>query len=80
MKTILVIILLSLLFSGCTQKVVIQKELLCYELQDMPISEDVKIRVYKDDIELFNARNDELKSVIEFYKNQNRLYKLECEK
>ena len=45
----------------------------------MPISEDVKIRVYKDDIELFNARNDELKSVIEFYKNQNRLYKLECE-
>lgn len=46
----------------------------------MPISEDVKIRVYKDDVELFNARNDELKSVIEFYKNQNRLYKLECEK
>lgn len=80
MKTILTMILLSLLFSGCSQKVVIQKELLCYELQDMPISEDVKIRVYKDDIELFNARNDELKSAIEFYKNQNKLYKLECEK
>ena len=80
MKTILAMILLSLLFSGCTPKVVIQKELLCYELQDMPISEDVIIRIYKDDIELFNARNDELKSVIEFYKNQNRLYKLECEK
>ena len=46
----------------------------------MPISEDVKTRVYKDDIELFSARNDELKSVIEFYKNQNRLYKQECEK
>ena len=46
----------------------------------MPISEDVKIRVYKDDIDLFNARNDELKSAIEFYKNQNRLYRLECEK
>ena len=80
MRIILTMILLSLLFNGCTQKVVIQKELLCYELQDVSISEDVIIRVYKDDIELFNARNDELKSVIEFYKNQNRLYKLECEK
>ena len=80
MRIILTAILLSFLFSGCSQKVVIQKELLCYELQDVSISEDVKIRVYKDDVELFNARNDELKSVIEFYKNQNRLYKLECEK
>lgn len=80
MKTILVMILLLLLFSGCSQKVVIQKEFICYELQDVTISDDVQIRVYKDDIELFKARNDELKSVIEFYKNQNRLYKLECEK
>ena len=80
MKTILVAILLSLLFSGCSQKVVVQKELLCYELQEVSISEDVIIRVHKDDIELFNARNEELKSAIEFYKNQNRLYKLECEK
>ena len=80
MRIILAAILLSLLFSGCTQKVVVQKELLCYELQEVSISEDVLIRVYKDDIELFNARNEELKSAIEFYKNQNRLYKLECEK
>ena len=80
LSIITITILLSLLFSGCTQKVVIQKELLCYDLQDIPISEDVKIRVYKDDVELFNARNEELKSVIEFYKNQNKLYKLECEK
>lgn len=80
MKTILAMILLLLLFSGCSQKVVIQKELLCYELQEVSISDDVMIRVYKDDIELFNARNDELKSAISFYENQNRLYKLECEK
>ena len=80
MKTISVAILLSLLFSGCSQKVVVQKELLCYELQEVSISEDVLIRVHKDDIELFNARNEELKSAIEFYKNQNRLYRLECEK
>lgn len=80
MRIILAAILLSLLFSGCSQKVVVQKELLCYDLQDVSINEDVMIRVYKDDIELFNARNEELKSAIEFYKNQNRLYKLECKK
>lgn len=80
MRVILTAILLLFLFSGCSQKVVVQKELLCYELQDVTISDDVMIRVYKDDVELFNARSDELKSAIEFYKNQNRLYKLECEK
>ena len=80
MKTILVMILLSLLFSGCSQKVVIQKELLCYELQDVIISDDVQIRVYKDDLSLFEARNNELKSAISFYKMQNEKYNLECKK
>ena len=80
MKTILAMILLSLLFSGCSQKVVIQKELLCYELQDVSISEDVQIRVYKDDLSLFEARNNELKSAISFYKMQNEKYNLECKK
>ena len=80
MRIILTAILLSFLFSGCSQKVVVQKELLCFDLQDVSISEDVKIRVYPYDVELFNARNEELKSAIEFYKNQNRLYRLKCEK
>ena len=73
-------ILLSLLFSGCSQKVVIQKELLCYELQDVIISDDIQIRVYKDDLDLFEARNNELKSAISFYKMQNEKYNLECKK
>ena len=80
MKTILAMILLSLLFSGCSQKVVIQKELLCYELQDVTISDDVQIRVYKDDLSLFEARNNELKSAISFYKMQNEKYNIECKK
>ena len=80
MKTILVMILLSLLFSGCSQKVVIQKEFICYELQDVIISDDVQIRVYKDDLDLFEARNEELKSAISFYKMQNEKYNLECKK
>ena len=80
MKTILAMILLSLLFSGCSQKVVIQKEFICYELQDVEISNDVQIRVYKDDLSLFEARNNELKSAISFYKMQNEKYNLECKK
>ena len=80
MKTILVMILLSLLFSGCSQKVVIQKEFICYDLQDVTISDDVQIRVYKDDLSLFEARNEELKSAISFYKMQNEKYNLECKK
>ena len=80
LKTILVMILLSLLFSGCSQKVVIQKEFICYELQDVIISDDIQIRVYKDDLSLFEARNEELKSAISFYKMQNEKYNLECKK
>ena len=73
-------ILLLLLFSGCSQKVVIQKEFICYELQDVIISDDIQIRVYKDDLSLFEARNEELKSAISFYKMQNEKYNLECKK
>ena len=73
-------ILLSLLFSGCSQKVVIQKEFICYELQDVIISDDIQIRVYKDDLSLFEARNEELKSAISFYKMQNEKYNMECKK
>ena len=80
MKTILTMILLSLLFSGCSQKVVIQKEFICYELQDVTISDDIQIRVYKDDLSLFEARNNELKSAISFYKMQNEKYNIECKK
>ena len=80
MKTILAMILLSLLFSGCVSKVVIQKELICYELQDVIISDDIQIRVYKDDLDLFEARKEELKSAISFYKIQNEKYNLECKK
>ena len=80
LSIILTAILLSLLFSGCSPKVVIQKELLCYELQDVIISDDIQVRVYKDDVELFNARNEELKSAISFYKMQNAKYNMECKK
>ena len=71
---------LLLLFSGCSPKVVIQKEFICYDLQDVVISEDIQVRVYKDDLSLFKARDEELKSAISFYKMQNEKYNLECKK
>ena len=80
MRVILAAILLSLLFSGCSPKVVIQKEFICYDLQDVTISDDVQVRVYKDDLELFKARDEELKSAISFYKMQNLKYNMECKK
>ena len=80
MKTILAMILLLLLFSGCSKKVVIQKEFICYEFQNVELNDDVQIRVYKDDLSLFEARNNELKSAISFYKMQNEKYNLECKK
>ena len=80
MKTILAMILLLLLFSGCSQKVVIQKEFICYELQDIELNDDIQIRVHKDDLSLFESRNNELKSAISFYKMQNEKYNLECKK
>ena len=80
MRVILAAILLSLLFSGCSPKVVIQKEFICYDLQDVTISDDVQVRVYKDDLELFKARDEELKSAISFYKMQNEKYNMECKK
>ena len=73
-------ILLSLLFSGCSKKVVIQKEFICYEFQNVELNDDVQIRVYKDDLALFEARNNELNSAISFYKMQNEKYNLECKK
>ena len=80
LKTILAMILLLLLFSGCSQKVVIQKEFICYDLQDVKLNEDIQIRVYRDDLSLFEARKEELKSAISFYKMQNEKYNSECKK
>lgn len=82
MKIILTAILLLLIFNGCcsSQKVVVKKELLCYDLQDVTIGDDVQIRVYKDDLELFEARSYEFKSIIEFHNKQIQKYKLECKK
>lgn len=81
MRVILTAILLLLLFNGCTsQKVVVQKELLCFDLQEVSSSNDVKVRVYKDDLELFEARSYELKSIIEFHNGQIQKYRQECKK
>ncbi len=46
----------------------------------LPFRAYARNRVYKDDLSLFEARNEELKSAISFYKIQNEKYNLECKK
>lgn len=78
--SIIVMILLLLIFNGCSSKVVIKKEFICYKLEDINISDEVTIRIHKDDKPLFEARKDELLNAIEFYKKQNNKYNMECKK
>ena len=81
MKKVLTTILLLLIFSGCaSQKVVIQKELICYDFIENKISDEVQIRIHKDDKMLFESRNQELRSALAFYEKQNLRYKQECKK
>lgn len=81
MKKVLATILLLLIFSGCaSQKVVIQKELICYDFIENKISDEVQIRIHKDDKMLFESRNQELRSALSFYEKQNLRYKQECKK
>ena len=81
MKKVLAMILLLLIFSGCaSQKVVIRKELICYDFIENKISDEVQIRIHKDDKMLFESRNQELRSALAFYEKQNLRYKRECSK
>jgi len=76
----LIAVLLLFLFNGCTSKnQVIEKSIfVCVELLKVDINPEVKIRVYKNDLALFTARKDELKTAIEFYTNQIDKYNLMC--
>jgi len=76
----LIAVLLLFLFNGCTTKTeILEKQtFVCVELLKVELSNEVKIRVYKNDLALFKARKEELKSAIDFYKNQIDKYNLLC--
>jgi len=76
----LIAVLLLFLFNACTTKTeVIEKStFVCVEFLKVELNPEVKIRVYKNDLTLFIARKDELKTAISFYENQIDRYNLMC--
>jgi len=76
----LIAVLLLFLFNGCTTKteVVEKPTFVCVELLKVELSNEVKIRVYKNDLALFTVRKYELKTAISFYENQIDRYNLLC--
>jgi len=68
MKTSMMI-LLTLLFSGCAEKVVFKDKLVCVEQLLIPrVKAD--IRIHKDDIEVAKAYKESSSSAFSFYEKQ----------
>ncbi|OCL84008.1 hypothetical protein AAX26_01820 [Aliarcobacter thereius] len=80
---ILLLLIFSFIFSGCSNKqpaIVFKEKFTCYELEKVEISKEEQIRVYAKDKELFQARKDELISVINFYEKQTDRFNTFCKK
>jgi PBP1b-binding outer membrane lipoprotein LpoB len=72
-KAILLSLLFSLVFCGCSQKeapIVFQDKLVCTEQQKLEKIEPVQIRIYNDDVEVAKAYKTAIDSNIEFYEKQ----------
>jgi len=76
----LIAVLLLFIFNGCSSKtqIVEKSTFVCVELLKVELSNEVKIRVYKNDLALFTARAKEIKTAISFYENQIDRYNLIC--
>jgi len=74
-------LIFSIFFSGCSKKnpaIVFKDRFVCYELESLECSEEVQVRVHKDDVALFEARKGELKKSIEFYEKQVERFNAVC--
>ncbi|WP_026804676.1 hypothetical protein [Aliarcobacter lanthieri] len=82
-KTILLSLIFSFIFSGCSQKtapIVFKDKYVCYELEKVEVSDEIQIMVRKQDLDLFKARKNELQGAISFYENQVDRYNAFCKK
>lgn len=71
MKLKIMMILLLLIFSGCSQKeFVIKTKVVCIEQEKIDKIKDIKLRIHKDDLEKFNKKNKLVKDKVEFYETQ----------
>lgn len=71
-KAILLSLLFSFTFWGCSQKqkIVFQDKLVCMEQQKIERIEPTQIRVYNDDLEVAKAYKNSIDSSLQFYENQ----------
>ena len=72
-KAILLSLLFSFIFIGCSQKepkIIFQDELVCVEQQKIERLEPTQIRVHNDDIDIAVAYKTAVDSNIEFYEKQ----------
>jgi len=79
-QNLIIAVLLLFIFNGCSSKtqIVEKSTFVCVELLKVDLSNEVKIRVYKNDLALFTARKKELYTAINFYENQIDKYNLMC--
>lgn len=71
-KAILLSLLFSFTFGGCSQKqqIIFQDKLVCIEQQKIERIEPTQIRVYNDDLEVAKAYKTSIDSSLQFYENQ----------
>lgn len=71
-KLILLLLSFSFIFVGCSSKtqIVWEDKPVCIEQQKIDRLEPIKVRVYKDDVEVVRAYKESIDSSISFYENQ----------
>ncbi|MDD2290688.1 MAG: hypothetical protein PHV52_00280 [Aliarcobacter sp.] len=71
-KAILLSLLFSCVFIGCSQKeqIVFKEKIVCVEQQKVERVQPVQMRVYKDDVDVAVAYKTAIDSNITFYENQ----------
>jgi uncharacterized protein YcfL len=72
-KAILLSLLFSFIFCGCSQKeapTVFQDKLVCIEQTKLERLEPVQIRIYNDDVEVAKAYKIAIDTNLEFYEKQ----------
>ena len=73
MKTLIVLFMTLLLFSGCTQKeprTITKPEIICVKQTIYPYGNKIKIRNHPDDTALIQARSQYLKQGFVHYEDQ----------
>uniref|UniRef100_UPI0040489B34 hypothetical protein n=1 Tax=Aliarcobacter sp. TaxID=2321116 RepID=UPI0040489B34 len=72
-KTILLSLLFSFVFIGCSNKepqIIFKEKLICIEQEKIQKNENIKIRVHNDDIAIAKAFKDSLMIAFDFYETQ----------